>query len=324
MARGLYDSSRDSREEILGEGGLKVPVAATEIANPRSAGIDGKSAVEICRLMHDADFEAWQALEPALVDVARVVDLVAEAFRSGGRLIYLGAGSSGRLGVIDASECPPTFGVEPSLVQAFIAGGDEALRRSVEGAEDSAEEGARQVESSDADSRDVVCGIAASGTTPYVRGALAAARQRGARTVLVTSNPAWSARDGGAGVEVAIVLAVGPEILAGSSRLKAGTATKMALNMITTGAMIRWGKVYDNLMVDLTPVNRKLRARAARLVSQIAEVEAEHAWTLLEEGDWNVKVAAVMARRGVSAARAEELLGEAQGILRDALGSDEG
>ena len=232
-------------------------MAATEAVNPRSVGIDEKSAVEICRIMHEADLEAWNALEAAIDDIAKVVDFVADAFRRGRRLVYLGAGSSGRLGVIDASECPPTFGVDADLVQAYIAGGDEALRRSIEGAEDSAADGSRQIESLALTEGDVVCGIAASGTTPYVRGALVTARRRGCVTVLLTSNPQWSQHGDPSDVDVAIVLGVGPEILAGSSRLKAGTAAKMALNMITTGAMIRWGKVYDNLMVDLTAVNEK-------------------------------------------------------------------
>ena len=295
----------------------QVPV--TEAVNPRSVGIDEKSAVEICRLMHEADLEAWKALGPAVEDIAKVVDFVVAAFRRDRRLVYLGAGSSGRLGVIDASECPPTFGVDPYLVQAYIAGGDEALRRSIEGAEDSAADGEQQVESLALAEGDVVCGIAGSGTTPYVRGALVAARKRGCVTVLLTSNPQWSQHGDPADVDVAIVLEVGPEILSGSSRLKAGTAAKMALNMITTGAMIRWGKVYDNLMVDLTAVNEKLRGRASRLVQKIAEVDSEEAGKLLRESEWNVKLAVVMGRYGTSADEARALLDSVGGSLRQAL-----
>ena len=291
----------------------------TESVNPRSIGIDAKSALEIVRTIHEEDLKAWEAAGSAAADTARVVDEVVRAFRSGGRLIYVGAGTSGRLGVLDASECPPTFGVEPDLVVGVIAGGEKALREPVEGAEDSVEAGAEAVRSLGVGDLDVVCGIASSGTTPYVWGALVEAARRRATTVLITCNPGWSALPGAAAVRHAIVIPVGPEILAGSTRMKAGTATKLVLNTITTTAMILWGKVHDNLMVDLKPLNQKLRARANRLVQRIAHVSSERAAGLLASADGDVKAAIVMASRNIDLSPAVERLRRHGGILRRAL-----
>ncbi len=297
-------------------------VPHTERVHPGSVGIDARDAAEICGAMHAADREAFDAVGAVLADVAAAVERVSEAFADGGRLVYFGAGTSGRLGVLDASECPPTFGVSPDLVTARIAGGDGALRSAIEGAEDDPAAGAAAVDELAVGRRDVVCGIAASGTTPYVLGALLAARRKEAATVLVTCNPDWASAVPPAtsrAIECAIVPAVGPEILAGSSRLKAGTATKMVLNMITTGAMIRWGRVYDNLMVDLVATNRKLCARATRLVESIGGVDAATAQKLLERTGWRVKHAVVMACRGVSAEESEAILARHAGRLRAAL-----
>jgi N-acetylmuramic acid 6-phosphate etherase len=243
---------------------------------------------------------------------------VVRAYQAGGRLIYVGAGSSGRLGVLDASECPPTFGVSPEVVQGVIAGGDEALRQAVEGAEDDPAMGAAEIQKLGVRSKDVVCGIAASGTTPFVLGALEEAAQREATTVLVTSNPGWAKGRSSGMIDQVILLNVGPEVIAGSSRMKAGTAMKMVLNLITTAAMIRCGKVYDNLMVDLTPVNLKLKNRAVLLVSRVAGTSAARAEDLLRATAGDVKAAIVMGH-GLDLERARELLASQGGNLRQAL-----
>lgn len=295
----------------------------TEVPNPVSQGIDVKSASEIAAIIHGEDHRAWEAVGTALEVIADVVEEVVRALQAGGRLIYVGAGSSGRLGVLDAAECPPTFGVDPERVRGIIAGGDAALRHSIEGAEDFPAEGAAEIRKAGVRSQDVVCAIAASGTTPYVWGALEEASVRDATTVFVTCNPKWSEHSSANMVDFPVLIPVGPEIIAGSSRMKAGTATKMVLNMLSTAAMIRWGKVYDNLMVDLTPVNRKLRQRAVGLVSTIAGVDLEHAKELLRVSGGDVKAAVVIGRSGVDALRAKEILERHQGVLRYAL-EDEG
>jgi N-acetylmuramic acid 6-phosphate etherase len=248
-----------------------------------------------------------------------VVDDVVGAFRAGGRLLYVGAGTSGRLGVLDAAECPPTFGVSRELVTGILAGGDAALKQAVEGAEDAEPEGALAIRRSSVRAQDVVCGIAASGFTPFVWGALEEAALRDATIVLVTSNPEWSTHPRAKLVDHAIVIPVGPEIIAGSTRMKAGTATKLVLNTLSTAAMVRWGKVHDNLMVDVVPTNRKLRLRAARLVEQLGQVPTPQAVALLEAADWNVKAAVLTAQKGVAPAEAKILLERHGGILRKAL-----
>ncbi len=292
---------------------------STEAENPVTRGLDSRTAREIVGLIHDEDLKAWESLDSELDTIAEVVDAVADAFDSGGRLIYLGAGTSGRLGVLDASECPPTFGVEPELVQGFIAGGDRALRNAVEGAEDSSEAGSRLVSEAAVGERDVVCGISASGRAPFVQGGLEEARARGAVTVLLAAD--GSLRSGSREPEWDHLLVVdtGPECIAGSTRMKAGTATKMVLNMITTAAMVRWGKVYDNLMVDLVAANEKLRQRSRRLVQQVAGVDSSRALELLKEAGGSVKLAIVMGRRGLDPVAAAELLAAHKGHLRPAL-----
>lgn len=288
----------------------------TEQRNPASADIDERPTLEILRVINEEDKKVAPAVEAVLEAVAEAVDLVTAAFRQGGRLFYVGAGTSGRLGVLDASECPPTYGADPEMVQGVIAGGPEALVRSLGKEEDFPERGAWALRERGLSGRDVVMGIAASGVTPYVRGALTEARRLGARTIFFTCNPS-SAREVEA--DVKIVPLVGPEVITGSTRMKAGTATKMVLNMITTAAMVRVGKVYGNLMVDLTPTCLKLKDRAARILSTLAEVPPDEARRTLDEARWNLKAAIVMRKRGVSYEEALALLQKADGIVKKAL-----
>jgi len=288
----------------------------TERPNPRSRALDRLAPAAIARLMNRADQDALRAVGRAAPSIGRVVEAIVECLADGGRLIFVGAGTSGRLGVIEAAECPPTFNTSPRQVQAVMAGGRGAVFRSGEGSEDDARAGARAIKRR-ARRGDAVVGIAASGVTPFVRAALAEARTRGALTVLVTCNPApprGSAR-------LVIALRVGPEVLAGSTRLKAGTATKLALNTITTAAFTRLGKVYGNRMVDLQPKSAKLRARAERLVAELGRVSRSHARRLLVEAGGSAKVAIVMARRGESAVSARRRLSAARGFLGLALES---
>lgn len=289
----------------------------TEQRLSESMALDRMSVADAVAVMHAQNLRAVEAVGREQANIARAVELAVASFRAGGRLIYVGAGTSGRLGVLDASECPPTFSVDPSLVQAIIAGGSGAVFRSVEGAEDSDTGGASDVDERNVGPNDTVCGIAAGGTTPYVWGALRRARERGAKTVFVScvakieSEPA---------VDVAIRLLVGPEVVTGSTRLKAGTATKLVLNTITTLAMVQIGKTYENLMVDLQATNRKLRDRAARIIATITGLPRAEAFTWLDRAGGNVKVAIVMHRRGVDAEEARRRLTSCQGRLREAMG----
>jgi N-acetylmuramic acid 6-phosphate etherase len=288
----------------------------TEEPNPASRGIDRKSAREIVEIIHREDLRAWEAVGSALDGVARLADVLVESFRRGGRLIYVGAGTSGRLGVLDASECPPTFGVDPRRVVGIIAGGEEAIRRAVEGAEDSPEQGAAAVREAGAHDHDVVCGIAASGTPPFVIGALEEAARRDATTALISCNPIPPSEAVVELVDVLIELPVGPEVIAGSTRMKGGTATKMVLNMLTTAAMIRWGKVYDNLMVDVRPANQKLVRRAIGLIQRLGETDERRATEILSISRGDVKAAIVMAKLGVGEEEARRLLTGSEGHLR--------
>ena len=291
-------------------------LSPTERRNPESADVDRRSTRDVLLLMNDADAAVPAAVRRALPEIERVVDEVVARWRRGGRLLYFGAGTSGRLGVLDASECPPTFSSPPEQVQGFIAGGDVALREAVEGAEDDAAAGAAAVAAAGTGPADVVVGLAASGPTPYVLGALAAARRRGAYTAGVVCNPGSAVVRA---ADVAIVVDVGPEVVTGSTRLKAGTAQKLVLNMLTTAGMVRSGKVYGNLMVDLTATNEKLRRRAARIVAQVAGIDPAAAVPLLEQTGYRAKPAILMARAGCDAAEAERRLAAAGGMLRVAL-----
>lgn len=287
----------------------------TESRNPRSETIDQVSTTEMLTILNDEDATVAAAVRAELPAIAEVVNAVAERFGSGGRLFYMGAGTSGRLGVLDASECPPTFSVPASLVQGLIAGGDRALRLSSEHSEDSAEDGAADLERAGFAAADTLVGIAASGRTPYVLGALEYANKIGALTVALTCVPESAMAHT---AKMAITPATGPEVITGSTRMKAGTATKMVLNMISTGVMIRTGAVYGNLMVNMKPTNRKLIDRAQRIIAAVTGCDRETAERLLGEGV-SVKTAIVMKKLGVSRAEAERRLMEAKGVLRGAL-----
>ncbi len=290
----------------------------TEQANPASARIDVMSSREIAEVINAEDAGVAAAVRDQLDEIARVIDLAVERFRRGGRLLYVGAGTSGRLGVLDASECPPTFGTEPEMVQGVIAGGPAALVRSSEGKEDVAEDGAKAMSERRVTERDIVIGIAACGLTPYVHGALERARELGAATALVTCNDA--VRQTARGIDVIVAPVVGPEVLAGSTRMKAGTATKMVLNMITTGSMIRLGKAYGNLMVDLSARSAKLRDRAVRIFKAVTGLtDNEQAWQRIQSAGGRVKTAIVMEKLGLTVAEAEKRLEENRGFLRRAL-----
>jgi N-acetylmuramic acid 6-phosphate etherase len=289
----------------------------TERRNPRTANIDLATPQEIVELIGAEDATVAAAVATQRDQLARAIELAVAAFHSGGRLIYVGAGTSGRLGVLDASEMPPTFGTDPAMVQGFIAGGPAALTRSQEGAEDRPEAGAADLAAAGISSSDVVVGIAASGATPYVLGALAYAREAGARTAIIACTPIPANLI----VDVAILPIVGPEVVTGSTRMKAGTATKLVLNTITTGAMIRLGKTYGNLMVDLKATNAKLTARSERIVAEVCRIPREAAREALAAAGGGVKVAIVMQKKKVGRADAERLLTEAGGLLRDVIGA---
>jgi len=286
----------------------------TEHADPRSGRLDRLSAAQIARLMNRADRRAVRAVGRAAPAIGRAVDLIVRSLSRRGRLIFVGAGTSGRLGVLEAAECPPTFDTPPSLVQAVIAGGKRTVFRSSEGAEDNGPDGVRQIRRR-VRRGDVVVGIAASGVTPFVRAALREARKLGAATALVTCNPQVPA----SAARVVVALAVGPEVLTGSTRLKAGTATKLALNTLTTASFARLGKVYGNRMVDLRPRSAKLRARALRLVRQLGGVGPREAARLLAASGASAKVAIAMARLGIDAREARRRLARAAGSLRAVL-----
>lgn len=289
----------------------------TEQINPDTRDIDLIPTAVILEKINAQDALIAAAVKQTIPDIAVVVDKVVEAFLQGGRLFYFGAGTSGRLGVLDASECPPTYGADPAMVQGLIAGGDTALRTAVEGAEDSETLGVDDVTKAGVTERDAVVGLSASGGAPYVVGAVVAARKLGAFTAAVTCHGGSALAKA---VDRAIVAEVGPEVIAGSSRMKAGTAQKMILNMITTTAMVQIGKTYENLMVDLQPKNEKLRLRARRIVSSLAGVSETNAEALLTETGYQVKPAVLMGRLGIAISDAETLLAEHQGKLRAALG----
>jgi N-acetylmuramic acid 6-phosphate etherase len=292
----------------------------TEAQNPRTAAVDALPTLEIVTLINDEDARVAAAVREHLPQIAQAVDAIVERLRQGGRLFYFGAGTSGRLGVLDASEMPPTYGVAPDLVQGVIAGGDSALRQSSEGAEDDAAAGAEAVRRARVGAPDVAVGIAASGTTPWVLGAVEAAQRTGAFTIAVTCSPESPLAHR---AQIAIAPAVGPEVIAGSSRMKAGTAQKMVLNTLSTATMIRLGKVYGNLMVDVQPTNAKLRRRALRILRQASGAHAAAAQEALEAADGEVKVALVVLLAEVSAGEARRRLTRAGGVVRSALAPDE-
>ena len=289
----------------------------TEARNPRSTTVDRADAATIVRLMQQEDRAVPEALESQAERIAALIERVARALRNGGRLIYVGAGTSGRLGVLDAAECPPTFGTDPSLVQGLIAGGPESVFRSREGVEDDREAGGAAIARLEVASADFVLGIATSGTTPYVHAALEEASRRGAGVgFLSCTQPPAQMREL---AEILVTPLVGPEVIAGSTRLKAGTATKLVLNTLTTGVMIRLGKVYENLMVDLRAVSLKLVDRGLRILEHLCVLERDDARALLRDAGGSVKTALAMQRLGVNRAYAERLLDTVGGFLSEAL-----
>ena len=288
----------------------------TEQRNPNSMNVDCLSALEIVQLMNQEDKQVPLAIEKCLPQIAQAVERIVAAFQQGGRLVYIGAGTSGRLGVLDASECPPTFGVSPEMVKGIIAGGERALRHPIEGAEDSKTHAVVDLQTIQFSSKDVLVGIAASGRTPYVIGALEYAKSLGSVTVSIASNPNSAMANI---VDIAIDTVVGPEVLTGSSRLKSGTAQKLVLNMLTTASMILMGKCYQNLMVDVQASNEKLKARAIRIVMQATDCDKALAEETLKLADQNAKLAIMMILSGLDRAQAEALLEKHQGKLQLAL-----
>lgn len=302
----------DGRRALMSE----LDQLVSEGRNPRTMDIDRMGTRDILATINAEDLTVPDAVEKVIPAIAATVDAIVAAFRAGGRLIYAGAGTSGRLGVLDASECPPTFGVPGEMVVGLIAGGDHALRHPIEGAEDSAEAGAADLRAIDLAARDVVVGIAVSGRTPYVIGALDYAKAIGATSVALSCNPASAiARI----ADIAISPVVGPEVLTGSTRLKSGTAQKLVLNMLTTASMIRIGKSYENLMVDLHASNKKLLARAVRIVMEATHCTAAEAEAVLEKTDNDVKLAILVQLTGLDLATARAALAASGGFLRSAI-----
>ena len=291
----------------------------TETRNPASSAIDRLPTAEILAVINQADREIPNAVAKVIPEITKAVDAIVDRLRKQGRLFYIGAGTSGRLGVLDASECPPTFNVPASLVQGIIAGGDRALRNSVERAEDDPEQGRKDLEARGFSTGDVLVGIAASGRTPYVLGAMAYAESLGALTIGLSCTPDSKVARA---AEIAITPVPGPEIITGSTRMRAGTATKLVLNMISTAVMIRLGYVYGNLMVNVQPTNGKLADRARRIIATIAGISNEEAGRLLDESG-SVRVAIIMHKFGIGRSDAEARLNAAQGSLRAALGENE-
>jgi N-acetylmuramic acid 6-phosphate etherase len=291
----------------------------TEAINPASLAIDKTPVRDIIDIVINEDKKVIAAVLKEKERIAHGIEIVAHALKKGGRVIFVGAGTSGRLGVVEASEMPPTFGTPPSLVQAIMAGGQEAVFRAKEGVEDNFEEGARSIGRLRLNKRDVVIGVSASGMTPFVRGGLTRARKAGARIIFVTCWPGSELQNF---VDLQIAPAVGPELIAGSTRLKAGTATKMVLNMLTTIAMIKVGKTYGNLMVDVQTGSEKLKDRARRIIGVVTGLSYDDADALLRQAKWNVKAAIVMQKAGLTLPQALKRLKKADDSIREAIGED--
>ena len=294
----------------------KLEKLATEQRNQLSIEIDAASPEEIVRIINEEDQKVAQLVAKRTDVIARAVEMISESFNAGGKLFYFGAGTSGRLGVVDASECPPTFGSHPDLVQGYIAGGKEAMYAAKEGAEDFEENGEQEIRDKEILPPDIVCGLAASGRTPYVVGAINEAKKRGCKTILVTTVPKEQVD---VQPDIIIDVPVGPEVVMGSTRMKSGTAQKMVLNMLTTGAMIRQGKVYENVMVDLQLTNKKLVERAKRIIMMFTDLDYDAATKILKEADNHVKTAIVMAIGNVEKEEAKALLEKKNGFIRKAI-----
>jgi N-acetylmuramic acid 6-phosphate etherase len=291
----------------------------TEAINPATLGIDKASAADIIELMLNDDRKVVAAVQREKPRIATGVDIIVDSVRKGGRVVFVGAGTSGRLGIVESAEMPTTFGTDPDMILAVMAGGKNAFLHTKEGAEDSYEEGARAITRLKPTTKDVVVGVSASGMTPYVRGGLTRARKAGAKIIFVTCDPRTELQTF---VDLTIAPAVGPEVIAGSTRLKAGTATKLVLNMLTTAAMIRIGKTYGNLMVDLHTGSEKARDRARRIISTVTGLDEEAATTLLVKARWNVKAAIVMQKTRGGYAQANARLRKAHDSVREAIGED--
>src|SRR5215210_5268574 len=291
----------------------------TEAINPVSLAVDKAPVLDIIDMIVNEDRKVIAAVLKERERIAHGVEIITQSLRKGGRVIFIGAGTSGRLGVVEAAEMPPTFGTSPTLVQAIMAGGQEAVFRAKEGVEDNYEEGARSIARLRLTSKDVVVGVSASGMTPFVRGGLTRARKAGAKIIFVTCWPGSELQNF---VDLIIAPSVGPEIIAGSTRLKAGTATKMVLNMLTTVAMIKWGKTYGNLMVDVRTGSEKLKDRAKRILGVVTGLEPDAAETLLKRAKWNVKAAIVMEKADLTLPQALKRLRTADNSVREAIGED--
>lgn len=291
----------------------------TEQRNPRSMDIDARSAAEILKIINDDDKTVAFAVEKELPYIEKAVEAIVKALKNGGRLLYFGAGTSGRIGVVDASECPPTFGTPFGMIEGYIAGGKAAMFRAQEGAEDYEENGAKDVMEAEVSEKDVICGIAASRRTPYVIGAVKKAKELGAVTLYITTNPRenFDIKE----VDIAICPYVGPEVIMGSTRMKSGTAQKLVCNMLTTAAMVRMGKTYGNMMIDLQMTNKKLVERSKRIVMTATGVSYEEATEYLTKAGGHVKTALVMILAKVSAEEAKERLAKADGFVRGAIGN---
>jgi N-acetylmuramic acid 6-phosphate etherase len=312
----LKTATKKSKKIVL-EPATDIRGIATERENPRSSGLDQLSAVEIARIINHEDQTVAKSIESVLPKVAEGIDAIAAAFRNGGRLIYVGTGTSGRLGALDSSECPPTFNADPKMVQYVIAGGDTALGHAVESSEDSPALGKKDIAKKRPGKKDVVCGLAASGRTPYTVAALEYARAKGAKTICVTANPNSPIVKV---ADIAIAVDVGPEVVAGSTRMKAGTMQKLVLNMLTTGAFTKVGYVYGNLMVNVHLKNRKLVERGIGIVQRVTGVEYGAALKLLEDSNGSVPIALVMQKTGDNRRDAEKRLKKAGNNLRRAIG----
>lgn len=306
-------SSDDDAKNLFAE----ISKLHTEQRNKNTMDIDARSTSEILKIINNEDKTVPFAIEKELPYIEHAVELIVAALKNEGRLLYFGAGTSGRLGVVDASECPPTFGTSPDLIQGFIAGGREAMFRAQEGAEDLEENGAKDVIGANVNSKDVVCGIAASRRTPYVIGAVKKAKELGAKTIYITCNPReeFNIKE----ADVAICPYVGPEVIMGSTRMKSGTAQKLVLNMLTTASMICLGKVYENMMIDLQMTNKKLVERSKRIVMTITGVNYDAAADYLEKAGGHVKTALVMIKANVPADEARERLIKVDGFVRKAI-----
>ncbi len=299
---------------------LRLSALETEQINSDTVDIDRASVSECLYMINNQDLTVAERVRVAIPQITKAVEIIVESFKKGGRLFYFGAGTSGRLGIVDASECPPTFGTDPEMVQGVIAGGNDAVFKAQEGAEDKLENGANDFKKYGVKHGDVVCGIAASGRTPYVLGAIQEARANGCKTILITTVSELTARANGADADIMVCVPVGAEAITGSTRMKSGTAQKMILNMLTTASMVQLGKTYGNIMIDLKPTNIKLIERSKRIVMSITGASYDYAEQILKECDWNVKVAILRIIKDIDNSEAIRLLAQSDGFLRKSLG----